>query len=98
MVILFALTIMFAFDAYHIDGKYDGLLAFCFSSTHIPKYVIIMDTLLAILFGIWGTVVGIKLNKYFKWHWLLTFLSVPLSLVILLLCGILRDMFFLDMV
>lgn len=89
---------MFAFDAYHIDGKYDGLLAFCFSSTHIPKYVIIMDTLLAILFGIWGTVVGIKLNKYFKWHWLLTFLSVPLSLVILLLCGILRDMFFLDMV
>ncbi|MBD5391881.1 hypothetical protein HDR66_03690 [bacterium] len=98
MIILCALAIMFAFDAYHIDGKYDGLLAFCFSSIHIPKYVIITNTLLAILFGIWGTVVGIKLNKYFKWHWLLILLSVPLSFVILLLCGILRDMFFLGIV
>lgn len=92
MVILCALAIMFAFDAYQTDGKYDGLWVFCFSSTiHHLDYSIITDTLLSILFGIWGTVVGIKLNKYFKWHWLLILLSIPLSLVILVFCRMTLD-------
>jgi len=92
MIFLYALAIMFAFDAYQTDGKYDGLWVFCFSSmTHRLDYGIITDTLLAILFGIWGTVVGIKLNKYFKWHWLLTFLSVPLSLAMFICCWIVLE-------
>ena len=92
MMFLYALAIMFAFDAYQTDGKYDGLWVFCFSSTiHRLDYGIITDTLLAILFGIWGTIVGIKLNKYFKWHWLLVFLSVPLGVAILVFCRMTLD-------
>ena len=87
MILLFALAIMFAFDAYQTDGKYDGLWVFCFSSAiHRLDYGIMMDILLVVLFGVWGSVVGIKLNKYFKWHWLLILLSIPISLVILVFC------------
>lgn len=92
MILLFALAIMFAFDAYQTDGKYDGLWVFCFSSTmHRLDYGIITDTLLAILFGIWGTIVGIKLNKYFTWHWLLILLSAPLGMAILVFWRMILD-------
>ncbi|MDE6477690.1 MAG: hypothetical protein K2L95_04190 [Alphaproteobacteria bacterium] len=96
MVLLFALTIMFAFDAYQTDGKYDGLWVLCFRHyTGRLDYNIALDICLSIILGISAIITGIKLNKYFTWHWLLIFLSVPVGMFIFVLWWAIMDYFFL---